>query len=208
MNTASGRRFDAVLLDMDGVLLRSEEVWFALLTRLRRDLGYPALDRATFDRLWGQGVQADVEILFPRQTVDELSALYAAHFLDHVERLDVEAGGPPLVARLRAAGVATAVVTNTPQPLAGTLLARAGVAVDVVIAGTDAPRPKPWPDPVLLACERLGVAPARALMVGDTAYDAQSAAAAGAAFCGFGGIEAPLVASSLAEVGDMVLGAG
>ena len=34
-------------------------------------------------------------------------------------------------------------------------------AFDVVIAGDDATRPKPFPDPYLQACAALGVSPAR-----------------------------------------------
>jgi phosphoglycolate phosphatase len=44
--------------------------------------------------------------------------------------------------------------------------------------------PKPAPDQVLRACRLLGVAPAEALMLGDSTWDGAAAAAAGAAFIG------------------------
>lgn len=204
----SPRPFDAVLLDLDGVLIDSKEVWFALIAGLRRELGYPELDRAAFEQTWGQGLAADVEALFPRHDIETLAALYRTRFSDHLDHLILTPGGPELIARCRAAGLRTAVVTNTPRPLADDLLARAGVGADVVIGGTDAPRAKPWPDPILLACERLGVAPERALMVGDTRYDAEAALAAGAAFCGFGGLPGRYRATALARIAAIALGEG
>ncbi len=52
---------------------------------------------------------------------------------------------------------------------------------------------------LLLACERLGVEPARALMVGDSRFDREAAAAAGIRFIGFG-IDGDLRIEALREL--------
>lgn len=52
----------------------------------------------------------------------------------------------------------------------------------VIICAEDAPRPKPYPDPLLRACEKLGVAPKEALFVGDSVYDITAARLAGMPF--------------------------
>jgi phosphoglycolate phosphatase len=49
----------------------------------------------------------------------------------------------------------------------------------VLVGGDTCPRPKPYPDPLLFAAERLGVAPARTLYVGDDPRDIEAARAAG-----------------------------
>jgi phosphoglycolate phosphatase len=49
----------------------------------------------------------------------------------------------------------------------------------LVLGGDATPRKKPDPMPLLLACETLGVATARTLMVGDSSNDAKAAKAAG-----------------------------
>ena len=54
----------------------------------------------------------------------------------------------------------------------------------MLVGGTDVPRAKPAPDLVLRACERLGVAPGEAILVGDTRFDREAAAAAGVRFVG------------------------
>lgn len=197
--------FDAVLFDLDGVLIHSRAVWEALLARLCRQLGYPPLTEARFAAIWGQGIAADVENIFVRHTVEELAALYDAHFLEHADAMTLEPGGPQVFEALIAAGIGLAVVTNTPRPLADALLERAGLAPPVLIGGTDCPRAKPAPDMVLEAASRLGVPPERALMVGDTTADRGAAQAAGATFCGFGGIDGDLVARRLSDVLRIVL---
>jgi pyrophosphatase PpaX len=53
-------------------------------------------------------------------------------------------------------------------------------SVHVTITSSDTAHPKPAPDPVLAAAEALGVSPDEALFVGDTTYDIESGAAAGA----------------------------
>lgn len=198
----------AVLFDMDGVLVHSRPVWRALIRGLCRDLGYPEVSDADFATMWGQGVQADVARVFVRHTVAEIAALYDARFLDHVADLQVDPAGPEVFAALRARGLRIAVVTNTPRPLADAILEVAGLSPDALVGGTDAPRAKPAPDLVRLACARLGVAPDAAVMVGDSRYDREAAEAAGVPFCGFGGIAGRWSVGSLGEVVGRVGGRG
>jgi phosphoglycolate phosphatase/AHBA synthesis associated protein len=85
---------------------------------------------------------------------------------------------------LRAHGLRTAMVTNTPGVIARDIATRGELAFDAVVGGTDVERGKPAPDIVLRACEQVGVAPDAAVVVGDTAFDRDAALAAGAAFAG------------------------
>lgn len=61
---------------------------------------------------------------------------------------------------------------------------------DVIVTGLSAPHTKPYPDPVLLAAQKMGVHPAQCLMIGDTTVDIRAGKAAGAqaigVLCGFG----------------------
>ncbi len=61
---------------------------------------------------------------------------------------------------------------------------------DVVVTGLSAPHTKPYPDPVLLAAQKMGVHPAQCLMIGDTTVDIRAGKSAGAqtigVLCGFG----------------------
>jgi hypothetical protein len=57
---------------MDGVLVDSYEAWFHLVNAAARDLGYPPINADQFRKMWGQGVDLDVEILSTRHTVPEI----------------------------------------------------------------------------------------------------------------------------------------
>jgi phosphoglycolate phosphatase-like HAD superfamily hydrolase len=61
---------------------------------------------------------------------------------------------------------------------------------DVIVTGLSAPHTKPYPDPILLAAQKLGISPRECLMIGDTTVDMRAGKAAGAqtigVLCGFG----------------------
>ncbi len=61
---------------------------------------------------------------------------------------------------------------------------------EVIVTGLSAPHTKPYPDPILLAAQKMGVSPADCLMIGDTTVDIRAGKAAGAqalgVLCGFG----------------------
>ncbi len=176
----------AVLFDLDGVLVDSYQVWFHLMNATAKDLGYPSISKDRFHEAWGQGVEADRERFYPGHTVEELSAHYDAHFGDHLEHLTVASGVGDVFAALVERGLASAVITNTPNPLARDVVARAGATPDLVVGGTDVPEAKPAPDMVHHACEKLGFREAEAVVVGDSRFDRDAARAAGTAFVGLG----------------------
>jgi HAD superfamily hydrolase (TIGR01509 family) len=173
----------AVLWDLDGVLIDSYEVWFHLLNETARAFGAAPVSREVFADGWGQGIEKDVE-LFPGRTIPEIEAYYHAHFMNHATHLRVDPDARAVIAALRAAGLGQALITNTPGPLAKRILDSAGLELDLVVGGTDVPRGKPAPDMVLEACRLLRVAPAEALVVGDSRYDRDAAAAAKVRFVG------------------------
>ncbi|HVB79976.1 MAG TPA: HAD family hydrolase [Candidatus Binataceae bacterium] len=72
---------------------------------------------------------------------------------------------------------------------------------DAVASARDKVRPKPAPDIVRLCLERAGVAPARAVYVGDSQIDVDAASGAGAHFLGVGArVVHPRRVATLGEV--------
>lgn len=184
MTLGSEKSLRAVLWDLDGVLVDSYDVWFHVLNHAARAFGAAPVSLEVYAAGWGQGIEKDVERFFPDRTVPEVEAFYHAHFMDHASHLRVDPRAADIIGAMRAIGLSQALITNTPGPLAADILAHAGLELDTVIGGTDVPRGKPAPDMVLEACERLVVSPARAVVVGDSRYDREAAAAAEVRFVG------------------------
>jgi N-acetyl-D-muramate 6-phosphate phosphatase len=87
---------------------------------------------------------------------------------------------------------------------------------DMVISALSARHTKPYPDPILLAAQKMGVTPEACLMIGDTTVDIRAGKSAGAqtvsVLCGFGEEDElrrknpDLVLASTADLADTLLG--
>ncbi len=174
----------AVLFDLDGVLVDTYEVWFQLINDVARRLGYPPVGREAYRGSWGQGIETDVALFYPRHTVGQILEEYARFYGDHLEHLRVMEGAE---AALKSLALPKAVITNSPTALAERALAvaRLGGYFDTVVGCDQVARSKPEPDLVLEACRRLGVRPGESLVVGDSRFDEGAARSAGAAFAWF-----------------------
>jgi HAD superfamily hydrolase (TIGR01509 family) len=176
----------AVLFDMDGVLVKSEEIWFQVVSEAGERFRGSPIGREEFAPTFGQGTAADLPAFGLKTTVAELDAFYAEAFPRHLARVWVDPQAREVLTALRARGVKTAVVTNTVEVLARKVLAAAGLLelFDFVGCADQVPRAKPAPDLVVHVCGQLGVAPARAWMIGDSRYDREAARGAGVYFVG------------------------
>ena len=85
------------------------------------------------------------------------------------------------LAALHEKGLPLGLVTNKPTPFVAPILASLNIDryFSMVIGGDDVQNKKPHPEPLLRVAEKLGVAPADMLFVGDSRNDIQAAAAAG-----------------------------
>jgi phosphoglycolate phosphatase len=104
----------------------------------------------------------------------------------HYRRLNGSSSAPyPGVldglARMRAGGLRLACVTNKAAAFTAPLLQKSGLAgfFDAVVTADQVGARKPHPEPFLFACRELGVEPAAAAVIGDSANDAEAARAAG-----------------------------
>lgn len=177
----------AMLFDMDGVLVRSEQVWFRLLEEAGRRFRGHAITRDEFAPTFGQGTRADVEVFGLGCTPDELDAYYRDHFHLHAAETWVDPDARAVLLGLRARGLQVAVVTNTATQLAKEILRSAELleVVDVVACADQVANPKPAPDVVRQALSAVGLESEEAWMVGDSRYDREAARSAQVHFLGY-----------------------
>ena len=184
-----GRRYDHVVFDLDGTLIDSAADIAAAANHVRGLFGEPALDVASVWRHVGKGVRALLVGVLPRRSaaeIDRAVAAYRAHYQSHLlERTRPFAGIEALLADLRAAGVSLSVLTNKPAAAAEAILRglEMHACFAVVLGGDSLPQPKPDAAGVLEIQRRMGLAPPRLLLVGDSLVDRDTARAARIDFC-------------------------
>lgn len=170
----------AVLLDLDGTLVDS--VYHHVLAWDR------ALAGAGYDvPIWrihaaiGMGGDRLLPWLLGEHVADadELKDAHTRLFLDQADRLRPTNGARLLIDDLQRRDVPFRIATSANAEERQALLEALG---DTDLPHTDADdveAPKPAPDLLLTTCDELGVPPERALMIGDSPWDAEAAARVG-----------------------------
>jgi HAD superfamily hydrolase (TIGR01509 family) len=179
----------AVLWDMDGTLVDTEPYWMAAETPLVESFGgtwshEQALQMVGLGLedaariLQGEGVRMDVTAIVRHLTDSVLASLAR-------DGVPFRPGARALLRGLKDAGVKTGLVTMSMRRMAQTVVDLIDFdAFDVVVAGDDVTRPKPYPDPYLQAGERLGVDPGDVVAIEDSPNGLRSAVASGAVTLG------------------------
>ena len=170
-----GQRFDAVLFDLDGVLVDST----ASVTRSwgRWAAEYDVSAQALQEN-HGQPAQALVERLLGPERVAAGLARIESIEVDDAAAVEAVPGARDLFASLPEHR--RAVVTSGTPPIATARLRTAGFPLPrTLVTADDVPRGKPDPAPYLLAAQRLGLPPERCLAVEDAPAGIASATAAG-----------------------------
>jgi pyrophosphatase PpaX len=187
MPAASAAAPGAVLFDLDGTVIDTIELIVQSAEYAFAKCGAACPTRAQ----WLAGVGRPLPTMFglfakPAE-VDALILAYREFQMQHHDRLtSAYPGIPQLLETLRAAGYRLAVVTSKTGAMASKGLEHCGLARHFeTIVGMDASqRHKPHPEPVLVALDRLGVAPGKAWLVGDSVHDMEAGNAAGVATVG------------------------
>ena len=177
---------EAVVFDMDGVLIDSEPVWERVRRKLVASYGGRWADGAQ-DRMmgmstaeWSAYLSEDFGLrLAPPRVAELVIAAMAAEYQAHLPLLP----GAVDAVRELSARWPLAVASSAPRSLIAAVLDASGLrpAFTAAVSSEEVPRGKPAPDVYLEAAARLGVPAASCAAVEDSANGLRSAAAAGLA---------------------------
>jgi HAD superfamily hydrolase (TIGR01509 family) len=174
---------------MDGTLIDSERLWSVSLRETARELGGTLSPQAR-ESLTGVDIDTSIRVLLDevgRPATPELVAATRERLLGATAALfgggvDWLPGARDALRTVRAAGLPTALVTNSVRQIAELALDGIGRGFfDVTVCGDEVPAGKPAPDPYLRAAELLGVPAESCLVVEDSPNGALAGERAGAA---------------------------
>lgn len=177
---------DAVVFDMDGVLIDSEPIIRHAAQQAALPFGRTLSDELYADLLGLPGAQVEAMLLtafgadFP---LADYRQHFERHYRDEVATRGIHSkpGVPQLLEALRSRGVPVAVATSTRSGHAEAALAAAGLLdyLPVCITGDQVTAGKPAPDIFLRAAATLGVEAARCIAIEDSEVGARAAVSAG-----------------------------
>jgi HAD superfamily hydrolase (TIGR01509 family) len=175
---------EAVIFDLDGVIVDTEEVWDEVREGLARERGGRWSDRAQADMMgmsspeWSAYMHDVVGLPEPPE---EINREVVARMLDrYAERLPLIDGAVDAVERI-AARWPLGLASSSNRELIDRALEVSGLAsrFRATVSSEEVPRGKPAPDVYLEAARRLGVDPAAVAAIEDSANGIRSAHAAG-----------------------------
>jgi HAD superfamily hydrolase (TIGR01509 family) len=175
---------DAVVFDLDGVLLDSEELWDEVREGLACERGGRWSDQAQADMMgmssteWSRYMH---DVIGLREPPEEISREVVHKMLDRYgEHLPLIDGAVEAVERV-AARWPLGLASSSNRELIDRALEVSGLArhFRATVSSEEVERGKPAPDVYLEAARRLGVEPARCAAVEDSASGVRSARAAG-----------------------------
>jgi len=175
---------EAVIFDLDGVLVDSEHLWDEVREELARERGGRWHDRAQADMMgmssveWSRYMHDVIGLSEPPEKIDaEVVRRMRARYAEDLPLVD---GAVEAVRRL-ASDVTLGLASSSNRPIIDAVLEAAGIAelFAATVSSEEVARGKPAPDVYLEAARRLGVPPERCLAIEDSANGIRSASGAG-----------------------------
>lgn len=184
------RPFDAVMFDMDGTLVNSQEAILASYHDATTSiLGEPfPVEKEDVEKI----IQMRGQESFPliaggdEKKAAEIKELFGQAYLKHQERIPLFPEVEVMLGTLKEEGIKLGIATSKARERLNTDLERTGIGeyFDLTLTGDDVAHAKPAPDQIIKGIEYFGIEPERMLFIGDGSNDVIAGREAGAKTAG------------------------
>ena len=181
---------EAVIFDMDGVLIDSEPIHIGIEKQLFDKLGIDVSETVhrSYMGASNEFMYSDLRSRFKlSESVTELiesDELFRSDYFQRLDTIPANDGLISLLGQIKTAGLKLAVATSSSPEIANLLLNKCGIAsfFDAIVTTSEAGKSKPSPDVYLLAAQKIGVSPEDCIVFEDSPNGLLSAKSAGM-FC-------------------------
>lgn len=169
-------KIKAIIFDVDGVLLNSDEIIIELFQKVARDFKLKVPTDKEIKKLSGKPLNENIKFFWPDFDVDLFAKTFREQFINKVI-LPFD-GSVETLHILKKSGFKFGIVSGKLRFFIEKHLKEAGYDMnwfDVIISCEDTKNHKPHPEPILLACKKLKVKPKEVIYVGDSRFDYEAA---------------------------------
>jgi beta-phosphoglucomutase len=200
--------FDAVIFDMDGVLVNSEPFYVEVEQTNFRHLGleiseeeHQTYQGTATDRMW-ELIKERHGIQHPVDELVEMTNNLVTPYFNSLEKMEPMQGVKNLIEKLKEKGVPLALASSSYSDVIEIILQKTGLKkyFDAVVSSQMAGTSKPEPDIFLLAAKKLGVSPEKCVVIEDSTNGIKAAKAAGMFCIAFAGPGSELQDQSQADL--------
>lgn len=176
------RKPKGILFDLDGTLVDSLSLTFEAFNHAFQSLGGRTHSPEEISSHFGPGEDVIFGRILGEDRSKEAYHLYCSHFGEQIARAPVFDAIPNMLKAFKDRGVRMSIFTGRSSPTTEQILAhhRFYDHFEWILTNDRIPKPKPHPDGIFLAAEKMGLKPSELWMVGDSFADMESARAAGA----------------------------
>ena len=174
---------ECVLFDLDGTLIDTAPDFIHVVNQLLDEYGEPPIDSRLIYRTVSDGARALVKLAFGVNEGEETFQQLNQQLLDlYAEKIKATESSlypsiDTLLIQLESASIPWGIVTNKPNLYASALLEQLNLnqRCSALICPDHVQNRKPHPEPIFLACQKLGCNTERTIYIGDHLRDIQAA---------------------------------
>lgn len=183
-------RYSAILFDLDGTLIKSEEGIYNCVAYALEKRGFPPVSQQTLRSFIGPPLPVQFKAV--TGCSDEEAEILTDTYRERYKPIgqyeaEVYDGIIDLLTTLKEAGIPTGIATSKPEVFATTVAAHFGLdkLITVLVGASLDEQHSTKPALITEACRQLGITDrSNVVMVGDRFYDIEGALAVGAIPCG------------------------